>query len=115
MRPGSKTAATRPAEANTESAIPKKYMAIAITLCVCSTNPCTSVVGITRPKMETVASAPATTSIRMMKIRNASSAVEQPAKPQKMRRAKASRNVSWMRATVGMNFEFMRLHLPRSS
>src|SRR5271165_99193 len=73
---------------------------MAITLCVCSTRFVTPMLGRLRPKIEMVASAPSTTSTRRMKIRNSSRAVQHPKKPQKMRRAKASRNVSWIKARV---------------
>src|SRR5438874_9516928 len=49
-----------------------------------------------------VATAPSTTSMRMMKMKNRISAVEQPIKPQKILRASASRNVSRTKAAVAM-------------
>src|ERR1035441_2201002 len=46
------------------------------------------------PKIEAVASAPSTTSTRMMKMKNKINVVEQAKKAQKILRAKASRKVS---------------------
>src|SRR4029077_1157385 len=54
------------------------------------------------PKRETVARAPSTTSIFMRKMKNRITAVEHPKNPQKILRAKASRNVSRTSASVTM-------------
>src|ERR1700733_78914 len=59
-------------------------------------------VGPLRPNREAVASAPCTTSTRMMKTKNTISAVEQPKKAQKILRAKASRKVSRTRARAAV-------------
>ena len=54
------------------------------------------------PNSDIVASAPSTTSIFIRKMKNRMTAVEQPKKPQKILRAKASRNVSRTRARVAI-------------
>src|SRR5579863_663325 len=58
--------------------------------------------GPLRPKMEAVASAPSTTSTRMMKMKKTIRAVEQPKKAQKILRAKASRKVSLTNASAAV-------------
>src|SRR5438105_10212636 len=68
--------------------------------CTCRTMRCTSSPRLVLPNSEIVATAPWTTSIFMMKMKNRMSAVEQAKNPQKILRAKASRNVSSTSATV---------------
>src|ERR1051325_10519532 len=58
--------------------------------------------GPLRPKMEAVASAPSTTSTRMMKMKKRISAVEHPKNAQKIFRAKASRKVSRISDSVAI-------------
>src|SRR5437016_837815 len=112
MRPGSNTEGIRPADANTARNMPAVNRNAAIAPCAWRTKRCTSSEWDALPNSETVAIAPCTTSIRMMKMKNRISAVEQPKNPQKILRAKASRKVSRTSARVtAMVLLFMnRLH-----
>src|SRR6266478_9125845 len=100
MRPGSKIVGIRPADAKTARNNPKPYRKASSDPCTPRTRLLTSVARLSLPKSDIVASAPSTTSIFMMKMKNRISAVEQPKNPQKILRAKASRNVSRTSASV---------------
>ena len=112
IRPGSNTEGIRPADANTARNMPAVNRNAAMAPCAWRTSRCTSSEWAALPNRDTVAIAPCTTSIRMMKMKNRISAVEQPKNPQKILRAKASRNVSRTSARVTpMVLMFMdRLH-----
>src|SRR5215510_8459645 len=70
--------------------------------CTARTSLLTSIARLSLPNSEMVASAPSTTSIRIRKMKNRMTAVEQPKNPQKILRAKASRKVSRTRARVAI-------------
>src|SRR5215510_10169629 len=70
--------------------------------CTARTSLLTSIARLSLPNSEMVASAPSTTSIRIRKMKNRITAVEQPKNPQKILRAKASRNVSRTSARVAV-------------
>src|SRR6266516_4069011 len=112
MRPGSKIVGIRPADAKTARNNPKPYRKASSDPCTPRTRLLTSVARLSLPKSDMVASAPSTTSIFMRKMKNRITAVEQPKNPQKILRAKASRNVSRTRAAVAKKFLSLidRLH-----
>src|SRR5579872_4799714 len=111
MRPGSNTEGIRPAEAKMARNIPAVKRNAAIAACTWRTNFCISWARLVLPNKDMVARAPWTTSTRRMKRKNRINNVEQARNPQKILREKASRKVSFTKATVTLQDLLFMNHL----